>query len=254
MKKIILLLISLTLITSSLFAQGVREKEELPVYTASTAWTVGFAQLGGLDDIKNIAPADLNHPPEYEILPQDINAIVNSKLFIYAGYEVMMETLSKTLISKDKLIKIITSNNLENVKKVAKQISEVADTQEISNQRVAEYEKMIISARASVKELGLDKLSCLVNFHQAPLAKDLGLNVVQTFGPGAITPQNIKDSHDNQYDLIIDNVHTILSGPLAEVSTNSTLIIWRNFPDNIEANAFYNMIDQNVKTLLKIAK
>jgi hypothetical protein len=254
MKKTLLLIISLTLITSSLFAQGIREKEDLPVYTASTTWTAGFAQLGGLDDIKNIAPADLNHPPEYEILPQDINSIVNSKLFIYAGYEVMMETLSKTLISKDKLIKIKTSNNLENVKVVAKQISEIAGTQEISQQRVAEYEQMIVLARASVKELGLDKLRCLVNFHQAPLAKDLGLNVVQTFGPGPITPQNIKDSNDNHYDLIIDNVHNILSGPLSEVSPNTKVIIWRNFPDNVAPNAFYNMIEESINTLLNLAK
>lgn len=254
MKKKLLFLISIILITSSLFAQGVRVQQELPVYTASTAWTVGFAQLGGLDDIKNIAPADLNHPPEYEILPQDINAIVHSKLFIYAGYEVMMETLSKTLISKDKLIKIKTKNDLKNVKSVAKQISEIAGTQEISEQRVAEYEKMIIAARASVKELGLDKLRCLLNFHQAPFAKDLGLNVVQTFGPGPLTPQNIKDSHDNHYDLIIDNVHNILSGPLAEVSPTSKVIIWRNFPDNVAPNAFYNMIDENINILLDIAK
>jgi hypothetical protein len=254
MKKILLLIISLTLITSSLFAQGVRETEELPTYTASTAWTAGFAQLGGLDNIKNIAPADLNHPPEYEILPQDINAIVNSKLFIYAGYEGMMKTLSKTLISEDKLIKINTENDLENVKAVAKQISEVAGTQEISEQRIAEYENLILTARASVKELGLDKLDCLVNYHQAPLAKDLGLNVVQTFGPGAITPQNIKDANDTHYDLIIDNVHNILSGPLAEVSPESAVIIWRNFPDNVDANSFYNMINENIKTLLSVAK
>lgn len=252
MKKTLLLIISLTLITSSIFAQGVNEK--LPTYTASTAWTAGFAQLGGLDDIKNIAPADLNHPPEYEILPQDINAIVNSKLFIYAGYEGMMKTLSKTLISDDKLIKIKTKNNLDNIKSVAKQISEIAGTQEISKERVTEYENLIIVAREKVKKLGLTELNCLVNFHQVPLAKDLGLNVVQTFGPGPITPQNIKDSHENQYDLIIDNVHTILSGPLAEVSPNSKIIIWRNFPDNIKPNALYNMIDENINSLLNIAK
>lgn len=252
MKKKIFLLISLVLITSSLFAQGIKETSELPTYTASTSWTAGFAQLGGLDNIKNIAPADLNHPPEYEILPQDINAIVNSKLFIYAGYEGMMKTLSKSLISEDKMIKINTSNSLENVKAVAKQISEIAGTQEISKTRVESYEKMIVETRSKVKKLGLDKLDCLVNFHQAPLAKDLGLNVVDTFGPGPITPEDIKNANINHYDLIIDNVHAILSGPLAEVSPESKVIIWRNFPDNVNDNAFYNMIHENIETLLDI--
>ncbi|MCK9190239.1 MAG: ABC transporter substrate-binding protein [Sphaerochaetaceae bacterium] len=249
MKKKLLLLISLVLITASVFGQGTKE-QEMPTYTASTAWTAGFAQLGGLDNIKNIAPADLNHPPEYEILPQDINNIMNSKLFIYAGYEGMMKTLSKSLISEDKLIKINTENSVENIKAVAKQISEIAGTEDISNQRVAEYEKMIVEARAMVKERGLDELDCLVNFHQKPLAEDLGLNVAGVFGPGAITPQDIKGANENHYDLIIDNVHTILSGPLAEVSPESTVVIWRNFPDNIEDNSLYNMVKDNISLLM----
>lgn len=253
MKKKLLLLISLVLITASVFGQGTKE-QAMPTYTASTAWTAAFAQLGGLDDIKNIAPADLNHPPEYEILPQDINNIMNSKLFIYAGYEGMMKTLSKSLISEDKLIKINTENSVANVKAVAKQISEIAGTQEISNQRVAEYEKMIVDARAAVKERGLDKLDCLVNFHQKPLAEDLGLNVVGIFGPGAITPQDIKGASENHYDLIIDNVHGIISGPLAEVSPESTVVIWRNFPKNIDDDALYNMVKDNISLLMDATK
>ena len=253
MKKKLLLLISFVMISASVFAQGIKE-QELPTYTASTAWTAGFAQLGGLDNVKNIAPADLNHPPEYEILPLDINNIMNSKLFIYAGYEGMMKTLSKSLVSEDKLVKINTSNDLENIKAVAKQISEIAGTQEISAQRVAEYEKMIVDARAKVKEMGLDKLDCLVNFHQKPLAEDLGLNVVGIFGPGEITPQDIKGANENHYDLIIDNVHAILSGPLAEVSPESTVIIWRNFPDNINPDALYNMVKDNIDLLFNSTK
>ncbi|MBK5200051.1 MAG: ABC transporter substrate-binding protein [Spirochaetaceae bacterium] len=249
MKKILSLLISSTLIISSIFSQGVREEKVLPTYTASTAWTAAFAQLGGLDDITNIAPANLNHPPEYEILPQDINNIVHSKLFIYAGYEGMMKTLSKNLIDESKMIKINTSNSLDNVIAVASQISKQAGTEEISKVRVSKYKTLMIDARKYIKANNLDQLRCLVNFHQAPLAKDLGLNVVKTFGPGAITPADIKDASVNNYDLIIDNVHTILSGPLVEVSPDTPIIIWRNFPDNLEPDALYNMVDSNIKLL-----
>lgn len=254
MKKILSLIISSTLIITSIFSQGIREETTLPTYTASTAWTAAFAQLGGLDNITNIAPANLNHPPEYEILPQDINNIVNSKLFIYAGYEGMMKTLSKNLIDESKMIKINTSNDLDNVIAVASQISEKAGTEEISKGRVEKYKTLINEAKTYVKENNLDKLRCLVNFHQAPLAKNLGLNVVKTFGPGAITPADIKDASVNNYDLIIDNVHTILSNPLAEVSPNTPVIIWRNFPDNIEPDALYKMVKANINLLEDLSK
>lgn len=250
MKKTLTLIISYTLIISSIFAQGIREEAIMPTYTASTAWSAAFAQLGGLDNIISIAPANLNHPPEYEILPQDIKNISNSKFFIYAGYEVMMKTLSSNLIDESKMIKIYTSNDLENIISVASQISSLANTEDVSLIRVEKYKQLINDARKYVKDNNLDKLKVIANFFQAPLAKDIGLNVVKIFGPAPITPADIKDISINEYDLIIDNVHNILSAPLSEVSPNTPVIIWRNFPNNIENDALYNMVKSNIDMLI----
>ncbi len=249
MRKILLLLISFTLISNSIFANGIKEENTVAKITASTTWTAAFAQLGGLDDVTNIAPANLSHPPEYEVLPQDINKIVHSDLFIYAGYEGMMKSLSQNLIDESKMVKITTTNDLKNVIETANQISKISGTENLSKQRVEKYKSLIYQTREYVVDNNLDKLRCLVNFHQVALAKDLGLNVVKTFGPGEITPFDIKDASENHYDLIIDNVHSIISDPLSEVSPSTPVIIWRNFPDTIEANALYNMVFDNIQLL-----
>lgn len=249
MKKRLLLILTFLTLSFFIFAQGANEIERTD-YLASTAWTAAFAQLGGLDGVTNIAPANLVHPPEYEVLPSDIVKIKNSKLFIYAGYEAMMKTLSKSLIEENRMMKINTNNSLENVKTVAAQISKKVGTQELSMERVQKYEDLIVTARAKVKELGLDKLTCSVQFHLKPMAEDLGLNVVNVYGPAAIDAKDIQDASVNKYQLIIDNIHMPQASAFKEVSPDSKIIQWRNFPDNTEDDALYNLMKNNIDKLI----
>ncbi|MCH3918640.1 MAG: ABC transporter substrate-binding protein [Spirochaetia bacterium] len=218
-------------------------------YLASNTWTVAFAELGGLDNVRNLAPANLVHPPEYELTPSDIKALSTCSLFIYAGYEVMMKTLGDSTLPQDKMVKITTTNDLATVKSSAAIIAKKAGTEVISEKRVAAYEQMIIAARKMVKDQGLDKLSCYVNSHQVDFAKDIGLDVKGTFGPGPVTPAQIKEAKDGKFDLIIDNIHNPLANPLCEVSLNSKLIVWRNFPENLGPDALLKMEQANIQEL-----
>lgn len=251
MKKLLNILIYLVFISFSLFAQGTKENTTYK-YATSTAWTAAFAQLGGLDNVCNIAPANLVHPPEYEIVPSDILKIKNSKLFIFAGYEAMMKTLSKNIIDESNMLKIMTKNDLENVKRTAAIISEREGTQKLSSKRVQKYENLILESRKIVKQKGLDKFSVYIQFHLVPMAKDLGLNIKGIYGPSPINSKEIKNAYDNQYDLIIDNIHMPQSKALKEVSPSSKVISWRNFPSTIEEDALYNMMKENIDKLLNI--
>ena len=35
---------------------------------ASTSWAAAFADIAGADEVESIAPVNLRHPPEYELL------------------------------------------------------------------------------------------------------------------------------------------------------------------------------------------
>lgn len=248
MKKTTLVILVLFMFCAVLSANAVKETPHYD-YVASTSWVASIAELSGLDNVPSIAPANLKHPPEYEITADDLVTVKNSKLFIYAGYEKMMGTISNA--AEVTSMKVTTQNKVEVLRKAVKAISEAAGTQTEAEKRFSEYENLIKEAREQVKALGLDKVPCFVNTNQVPLAEDLGLTVAGVFGAAPLTSDQIADAAKNQYPLIIDNVHNIITDPLKEVCPSSTILIWRNFPDHTGGNALYNVVKENIESLLK---
>lgn len=218
---------------------------------ASTSWTAAFADLAGVDNIKVIAPANLKHPPEYEITVSDISAISNSDFFIFAGFERMMKTLG-TNTGNTRMIQIQCDNSLETVKKNAKLISSITGTEKESLKRVEKYENCLINARKKIKEKGLYGAKVLCHKHQVYLAKELGFNIAGTFGPGPVTSKQIADGKNGNYDLIIDNIHNPVGKTISEVAPKAEYIIWRNFPENVGNDSLLNVIKENINFILNL--
>lgn len=253
MKKAIAFVASLVLacvVCTGAFASAVSEVPSSPKYVASTSWVAAIAELAGLDDVVTIAPANLKHPPEYEITADDLATVMHSELFLYAGYERMMESIrSAAGLDEEKSIKCKTQNNLNVLSGLVDTISAKAGTQDKAAQRYGAYVAMIEEARAKVKQLGIDQIPAYVNTNQTPLAEDLGLNIVAIFGAGELTSDQIADAARNQYALIIDNVHAVVTDPLKSVCPESTILIWRNFPEYTGNNALYTVVEENLKML-----
>ena len=259
MKKIVALLVFIlvfSFVCSSVFAQGVKESASSTnsvsstSYVASTSWVAAIAELAGIDDVITIAPANLKHPPEYEITPDDMVNVINAKLFMHAGYEKMMNTISNAAgLDKDKIVKVKTTNTLENLSNMVSMLSERAGTQEKAQERFSEYEKMIVEARARIASSPNKDIEVYANKNQSQFAEDLGLNVVSTFGSGELTASQIEEANSKSYTLVIDNYHSPVASPIAEVSPSSIILIWRNFPDHLGSNALYNVIKENLETL-----
>ena len=252
MRKPIIMLATLLVAASTLFAQGTKE-EIVPTQpkrnvVASTSWTAAFADLAGIDGVQAIAPASLRHPPEYEITVSDIKTVKDSDIFIYAGFERMMKTIGDS-VGDVKMVKVQCDNSIETVKKNAAPLSELTGTQEESRKRVDDYVAVIENARKEAEEKGLKGAKALVNKNQIYLAGDLGLDIAGTFGPGPVTSAQIADAKDGGYLLIIDNVHNPVGSPLAEVAANAKYVIWRNFPEKVEHDALKHVIESNLDAL-----
>lgn len=248
--------VMLLCIVTPLMAAGTREDarnlESSKNYVASTSWTASFAELAGLDDVTVIAPASLRHPPEYEIKASDIANLMTADLFVYAGYERMMNTIQESAqLPQEKQIRITTANDIDNVRMQTAAIAEMAGTQEENARRVDAYAAVIEAGRAEVSRLGLDKVPAMVHTMQVPLAEDLGLDVQATFGAAPATAAQIADAATGAYGIIIDNVHNPVAGPLAEVSPSSKLVVWRNFPETVGGNALRTMVEANIEALVE---
>jgi hypothetical protein len=249
-KKLIMACTLIALCLSVCFAQPSAELGNQSKYVASTSWVASIAELAGIDGVISIAPANLKHPPEYEITADDMASVITAELFMYAGYEKMMKTIKEAAeVAPEKEIKVTTTNTLENLEAMVTMLSERAGTQQKAKERFASYKSMIEEARSRIKELGLDKLTVYANKNQSQLARDLGLNVVSEFGAAPLTSDQIADAAKSKYDIAIDNVHNPVASPIAEVSPNTVILTWRNFPDHLGDNALYNVIKDNIDML-----
>lgn len=228
----------------------VPEVEEQKKVVASTSWTAAFADLAGIDKIDIIAPANLQHPPEYEITVSDIQKINECDVFIYAGFERMMKTLGDS-VDNVNMIKIRCDNSIETVSSSAMTIAEYFGTQTKCNERVLDYINTIYDGKNKLNEKGLAGAKVICNVNQTYLAKDLGLEIVATYGPNTVTSEQIKYASENDFDFIIDNIHNPVAEPLHKVSPKSKYIIWRNFPERVEKDALKNVITNNINELLK---
>jgi len=257
MKKLLVAILLLVL-SVALFAEGAPEQLSMTSASmdvsviASTSWTAAFADLGGADKVQVIAPASLIHPPEYEITVSDVVKIGKADYFIYAGYERMMKSMGDTIGKTDtNLIQVTTDNSIENVKKQASLIASELKSEYSSEDRVHDYVQTVENGKLAVTKIGLDKQKVYCHAMQVYLAKDLGLQVIGTFGPGPLTATQIAEVAKGGYDIIIDNVHNPIASPLMEVSPKTKLVVWRNFPETVERASLKKMVQENIDALLK---
>lgn len=217
---------------------------------ASTSWTAAFADIAGADNVEAIAPATLRHPPEYEVTVSDIQKITESDLFVYAGFERMMKMLGDS-IDGTKMLRIANDNSIATVTSETAKIAESLGTEEKNKARLALYVNAIRDAKTEIERRGKSNAKVLCHKHQRCLAADLGFTVTETFGPEAVTANQIANAKTGGYDIIIDNVHNPVGSPLAEVAPNAAYIVWRNFPDKVERNALLHVIRENIAALMK---
>jgi len=86
MKKNILIVLSLGLLLSTVFASGKKDAVSANAKViASTTWTAAFADIAGVDDVTPLAPADMKHPPEYELTVSDIKKLPKANISSMQG-------------------------------------------------------------------------------------------------------------------------------------------------------------------------
>ena len=187
MKKIINFIL-LTFVATVLFANeknGERSparsaSETKPRVVASTSWTAAFADIAGADSVETIAPANLRHPPEYEVTVSDIQKIAASDFFVYAGFERMMKTLG-TSVGTVQMIRIANNNSIATVTSETAKIAEKLGTEKENEARLALYVNAIREAKAEVERRGKSNAKVLCHTHQRYLAADLGFTVAAIF-------------------------------------------------------------------------
>lgn len=201
-----------------------------PKVVASTSWTALIVKAAGVKEPVILAPLELQHPPEYDYRPSDVEKLNDAKYIVYGGYEPFMTKMLKaTDTAQDKVVKVDTTNTPDILKQQAGILAEKFGTTAEEKAWEADFDKVITEIKDEANKKNVNKIKVLVNVRQTPAAKFFGYDVIGEFGPEELTPAKIAELANLKPDLIIDNFHVPLGKGLAEV-TKVPRVELRNFP------------------------
>lgn len=245
--------ITILLIVCCLSSCKIKNTSETEV-VATTGWTAAYALAAGATNVSVLAPYEMVHPSEYELRPGDIGRLGKARLIIYAGYEVMVDQIKTGLeIPEEKLLKITTSYNVEEIEKAVMLIANKLGTEQTAIKNIEEIKMLMDNGRFKVHETGRDSRPALVHFFQESFASELGIKAVGIFGPGTPEPKQILIMTKTKAELIIDNAHNPVGGPVKEILNTADYILLLNFPGMYQTRTIADVLRYNVDQLSSLA-
>ena len=213
---------------------------------ATTSWTAAFADLAGADRVELLAPYEMRHPPEYELRATDLRRVQEADLLVYAGYENMMDRLQDAIGDGSvESVQISTTYTAETLESQAMKIASALGSEDIARARIGEAIAFLEEWRGEIRDLGLDEDPVVVQFHQESLFKDLGVNVVDTFGPGPLEAQQIARLSRAEPVLVVDNWHNETGQPFAETLPDVPRVSLINFPGEDDTRTILDVLRHN---------
>jgi zinc transport system substrate-binding protein/iron/zinc/copper transport system substrate-binding protein len=239
---------------ATLFARGRYDESqpEKPVIVASTSWVAAIAEAAGLENVKILAPAELKHPPEYELKPSDLRMVSQSQVILYAGWEMFAQKLAETADGASvAVIKVNTTNDPDILIGEAQKLAERFGT-------TAAFEKWRDNFKITTGDLRTKILTAwpdkraVVQRMQTPFVKWLGFEIIGEYGPAEPSPQVILGLVNLKPALVVDNYHGPSGMPVAEAAKApyAELI---NFPGKGGTKTLDDVFRYNADILLKAA-
>ena len=182
---------------------------------ASTSLTGAFARAAGAAEVRILTPADVKHPPEYELRPSDLAELEGADVVVYAGYERMVQKLVETSTSRKlPAIRVDTTTSPAIFVSQVRMIAAVLHTERKEQAWEKEFLERVAALKARLAPYSEKK--AVVHLHALPFAKWAGLSVVQVVAPGELSPKAVADAVARHPDIVVDIRHMPVARVIAE--------------------------------------
>ena len=212
---------------------------------ASTEWTAAFARAAGIVEVTVLAPAASRHPAEYQLRPSDLRAVAAADALVFAGYEAMADRLQELARQEATVVRIDTDYSLATLRRSLAALHAAGGTPVSTETSLRAIAEEYAAWRAELAARGLAGAPALVHRFQEPLARELGFDVVATFGPLPPQAAALASLADAEVALIIDNHHNAVAAPLAEMHAPAPVVAFLNFPGAAGTTTLLDVVRHN---------
>ncbi|GGM59246.1 hypothetical protein GCM10011608_50430 [Micromonospora sonchi] len=200
-----------------------------PKVVASTSWVGALAKAAGASEVTLVAPADVEHPPDYKPKARDLKAAADADYVLYAETDGFAPRLIKAAGDDSELITVIPVEATPG--KITTEVTRLATTFGTSDAAKAwlstfnaEYTALSAQAKAALPNPAPTAVSELFVGYWSSLA---GIEVTDVYGPQPVTASERADLTAKKPDLVFINAHVPDADPKIPGVTKVKLV---NYP------------------------
>lgn len=203
---------------------------ESPRVVASTDWAAALARLAGAEQVAVIAPAGLQHPPEYEPRPSDLLRVAQADWLVLGGFEHFAERLRAAVGANGQTIEVRLDYRPEIVARETRRLAVLFGDSARAEEHLARYQSAWEAAARQLRAHQPERpVRALTHRFMHDWAELAGVETVAEFRPGPPPPSALVRLAKTEADVIIDNAHAPGGKELAAAAALPHVVL-RNFP------------------------
>ena len=151
-------------------------------------------------------------------------------------------------------MQIQTVNTPKVIRESVQKLARLFGTETEAEKNIQGIEQFYADWRKEVKESGLVGASVVCHTFLAPIAQELGLNIVGTYGPAPLEAVKIAELAGKNPRFILDNWHTDAGKPLIRSLPGTPVVSFINFPGKDGTKSLLDVLTYNREQLRKIGR
>lgn len=228
-------------------------RQTQPRVVASTSWVAAFAKAAGIQDVVLVAPANLQHPPDYDPKPSDLAAIAQADYVLVAGFEGFAQRMKEASGSRAQVISVQVDNQPANIKKQVMTLAERFGTQAAAAAWIARFEQRVATLQKDIAAAvpQQPRPRAIAQFWMAYWVPFAQMELAGTYGPRPLTASELARLSALKPDVVIVNAH-VQGGNLFN-DLPAKKIVLHNFPpaSNIDLIAIF---EGNARAIIEAMK
>lgn len=196
---------------------------------ASTSWIAAIAKAAGAENIKIIAPTDLQHPADYDPRPSDLKAVTDAKYVLLGGFEAFADKLKEAAGSNAEVVTVEAVNTPDVLHAQVRKLGELFGTSQAAEKWIEKFDARTAELKAEIDAARPNPTpTAIAHKFMANWAQFAGLDLVGTFGPEPVSPTQLAEFMTAKPQLILDNAHVPVGSALDDLHAVKVTVI--NFP------------------------
>lgn len=228
-------------------ASAAVDPDAAPRVVAATSWIAAFARAAGATDVTIVAPAHVQHPPDYDPRPSDLLAVADAEYVLLGGFEGFADRLVEATGTDARVLTVTAQNTPDNVRREVRALAAEFGTESAAEAWLAGFDARLAELRAELDAARPDPApTAVAHAFMAPWAAFAGVDLVGTYGPAPVTATQLAELSGAGPTLLFANAHVPAGATFADLGALQIDVV--NFPG--ESLDLLDVFERNTAAIL----